>query len=136
MKSTIKLSFLCLLVPATLAYASDPGEVATEWKRLATDTIERTSTDPAIRPALLSKVAAAVERARRVAQGGSGQQSDRIAAAIAVASFVALENIAPDQREELESRLALTFSRIPENDAKAQGAAIGRRATLEVLAER
>ena len=138
MKSTIKLSFLCLLVPATLACASDPAEVATEWKRLATDTIERTPTDPATRPALLSKVAAAVERARRVAQRRSGPESgaDRIAAAIAVAAFVALEHIAPDQREELESRLAVTFSRIPENDAKAEGAAIGRRATLEILAER
>lgn len=73
-----------------------------------------------------------------VAQRGGGPESsaDRIAAAIAVAAFVALEHIAPDQREELESRLAVTFSRIPENDGKAEGAAIGRRATLEILAER
>lgn len=36
-------------------------------------------------------------------------------------------------REELERRLAITFSRIPETDAKAEGAALGRVIAVELL---
>ena len=57
-------------------------------------------------------------------------------AAVAIAAFVVLEQLYPDQREELESRLAISFSHVPEIDAKAEGAALGRKVASEMLTAR
>ena len=68
--------------------------------------------------------------------GGDAAQAERRDAAVAVATFAVLEALQPEQREYLESRLAIEFSHIPETAAKAEGAALGRQIAARVLSAR
>ena len=128
---------LALLV-AILACGTAEADVSSEWKGLAGLEIQRTATGAA-REGHMRIVDAAIARARAAANGSSatgshGTASDREDAAIAVAVFAVMEYLLPESREELGARLAITFSRIPETDAKALGAAYGRAVAAEVLA--
>lgn len=130
---------LVLLVTFTLGCGVARADVADEWRHLAAKEIHEAYPAPAQRDAMLRKVDRAIDRARAATNGmanGSGMPAgvnERKAAATAVAAFATLESLVPGSREELESRLAVTFSRIPETDAKAEGARLGRRIAAELL---
>jgi len=82
-------------------------------------------------------VAAAAAQARNGNFGGkevSGAAAQRRDAAVAVAAVAVLQHLYRDQRESLETRLAVSFSRSPETAAKVEGAAIGRRVADEFKA--
>lgn len=82
-------------------------------------------------------VAAAAAQARNGNFGGkevSGAAAQRRDAAVAVAAVAVLQHLYRDQRESLETRLAVSFSRSPETAAKVEGAAIGRRVANEFKA--
>lgn len=127
------------LLASLLIAASVRAEVAEEWTRISQAIVNHSKAEPAARQGMLDLAADAIARARGVGNGNGGNGShagagtERRDAAIAVAAYVVLESLVPEQREELESRLAVTFSRIPETDAKAEGAAHGRRIAAQVL---
>lgn len=126
------------LLAAVLACDTAEADVSSDWRRLAGIEIQRTAAG-AKREGLIGKVDEAIARARAAANASSandsrGSASDREDAAVAVAVLAVVEYLVPESREELEARLAITFSRIPETDAKALGAAFGRAVAAEVLA--
>ena len=128
------------LLAAVLACGTAEADVSSDWRRLAGIEIQRTAAG-AKREGLIGKVDEAIARARATANANAssandsrGSASDREDAAVAVAVLAVVEYLVPESREELEARLAITFSRIPETDAKALGAAFGRAVAAEVLA--
>jgi hypothetical protein len=140
MKSTRKLFAFALLACACLGARAD---VMANWTSIAVDAAR----DARVSTATAERGLALVNEAMRAAAGvrdgngnGNGNGSpaghERSDAAAAVAAFVVLESLYPDQRDDLEARLAVTFSRIPETDAKAEGAAAGRRIASELLRAR
>lgn len=139
MKCTaIRSALLAILLIAAASARAEAGE---EWTRIARDIVTQSKADATARQAMLERVSEAISQARGDGNGnghgGNGTNgeanSERRDAAVSVAAFVVLERLVPAQREELESRLALAFSRIPETDAKAEGAALGRRIAAQVL---
>jgi hypothetical protein len=56
--------------------------------------------------------------------------------ASAVAAYVMLEHLYPDQQPEFEMRLAVALSDIPESQAKADALERGRRAATQILLDR
>ena len=136
-RTAIHAALLAGLLIATTVRA----EVAEEWARISQAIVNQSRAEPAARQGMLDLAAEAIGRARSDGNGngngGNGSHAkasmERRDAAIAVAAFAVLESLVPEQRAELESRLAVTFSRIPETDAKAEGAALGRRIAARVL---
>ena len=126
------------LLAAVLACGTAEADVSSEWKRLSGIEIERSAAG-AEREGHMRKVDEAIARARAAANGSlanatHGTASEREDAAVAVAVFAVMEQLVPESCEELATRLAITFSRIPETDAKASGAALGRAVAAQVLA--
>ena len=137
-----------LAVTLLLAAGHARADVAAEWNGIARQAAIIAGLDPSATRALEARVREAIAKARHVGNGGddgypvnggnghevgrSGSDSQRSDAAMSVAAFVVLERLLPAQREDLEARLALTFSRIPETDAKAEGAAMGRKLAREL----
>ena len=122
------------------------ADVADEWTSIAVNTQRDAREKPASAERRLAAVdqaiALALASTRSPATGngnGNGQvggQHDLRKAAVAVAAFAVLENLYPEQRENLDASLALALSRISESAAKAEGAALGRRLGEEVLRQR
>lgn len=129
-----------LLSQALLALALGHGtvhaDVTTEWVSIASNSTLQAAapTLRMVREAASTAAAAAKRRPDSVTE--SADAAERHDAAVAVAAFVVLERLFPEQREGLEWQLAVSFSRIPESAAKAEGAAIGRKVALEMLAAR
>jgi hypothetical protein len=127
--------FASLLIVAGSARA----EAAEEWTRISRAVVSQSKADASARRSMLELAAEAISQARGDGNGNGGNGShagasiERHDAAVAVAAFGVLERLAPEQREELESRLAVHFSRIPETDAKAEGAVLGRSIAARVL---
>ena len=63
--------------------------------------------------------------------GGGGDALSRAAAA--VAAYVVLERLYPEQQEDLEVKLAVVLADVPESQAKADALAHGRRVATELL---
>lgn len=127
----------CIALACFAAYA----DVSAEWRSIAAHTIRNARASPDASERDLAIVMHAMAAAQRGANGqsnGSGRPSwaEGQDAAVAVAAFAVLEALYPDQREDLESRLAITFSHIPETAAKAEGASLGRRTAQEALRAR
>jgi len=142
MKQSRKLFAFALLACACLGARAD---VMAQWTSIAVDAAR----DARVSSAAAERGLALVNEAMRAAAGardgngngngngnGSSAGHERSDAAAAVAAFAVLEALYPDQRDNLEARLAVTFSRIPETDAKAEGAAAGRRIASELLRAR
>jgi hypothetical protein len=138
MKQSRKLFAFALLACACLGVRAD---VTAQWTSIAIDAAR----DARVSNAAAERGLALVNEAMRAAAGardgngngnGSSAGHERSDAAAAVAAFAVLEALYPDQRDNLEARLAVTFSRIPETDAKAEGAAAGRRIASELLRAR
>jgi len=68
--------------------------------------------------------------------GSNGGHSQLEMAAQAVAAYVVLESLYPEQQPEFENRLAVVLADIPESQAKADALARGRRVASETLAAR
>jgi hypothetical protein len=102
--------------------------------RVAPETADRhlTLVSQAIARALADTLSCGDPRDNR--HGDPVAQRERGDAAVAVAAFAVLESLHPERREDLEARLALAFSYIPETPAKAEGAVLGRRAAGEAVA--
>lgn len=121
--------------------ATAQADVGHEWLQEARTAIAMSGEPPAARAEAMRRVEEAISGVRRTrgsngnGNGGKGGTAadDREATAFAVAAFAVLEARVPDQREHLEARLAVTLSRIPETDAKAEGIAMGRAIAREVL---
>jgi hypothetical protein len=81
----------------------------------------------------ISLIRQAMGAARGASSGtnGSGGNVALLAAAEAVAAYVVLERLYPDQRADLEARLAVALADIEESQAKADALARGRRAATE-----
>ena len=128
-----------LLASLLVGAGSARAEVADEWTRISRVIVSQSKADASARRAMLELAADAIAQARGYGNGDNGNGAhggasiERRDAAVSVAAFVVLERLVPEQREELESRLALTFSRIPETDAKAEGAVLGRGIAARVL---
>lgn len=137
---TTRSPALALLVTLTLACGLARADVTAEWRKLAASEIDRASMPATQRAATLQRVEEALARVHGAANsngnGGGAEAGHKHQAAVAVATFAVLETMLPQSREELANRLAITFSRIPENDAKAEGAALGRRIAAEILSRR
>jgi len=123
----------------TLGSMAAHADVTTEWTAIAaSSTQDEQSPQTAARNlgTVQKAVAAAAAAAKNRRNGGNESSSaaaNRHDAAVAVAAFAVLERLYPDQRESLEVRLAVSFSHIPENAAKADGAAIGQEVANELL---
>lgn len=124
-----------------VAHAEVITDVTAEWMAIAASSAREAKQSPEAAAISLRSAqeaaAAAAARARNGNIGGkevSGAAAQRHDAAVAVAAFAVLQHLYPDQRESLETRLAVSFSRIPESAAKAEGAAIGRRVASEFVA--
>jgi hypothetical protein len=136
-----------LFAAALLAFLSGArADVSEQWTSIALETLRDARAVPeaadrrlatvgqAIIRALAATAASANGNGNENGAGGLAAQRQRRDAAVAVAAFAVLESLYPEQREQLETRLALAFSYIPETLAKAEGAALGRRIANEVLA--
>lgn len=113
------------------------ADVTTEWVAIAANSTQQAAA-PALR--MVREAASSAAAAARSRHGGATEPADAAAerhdAAVAVATFVVLEHLYPEQRESLAWQLAVSFSRIPESAAKADGAAIGRKVASEMLRAR
>jgi hypothetical protein len=139
----LRLALACAVL--TLSSLAARADVAEQWMSIARETIRASPRPAAVAQANLASVRDALDAVARSGNGhtngnGNGHSdglskaaSERKDAGVAVAAFAVLESLYPEQREELESRLAVTFSRIPETDAKAEGAVLGRRIAGEIL---
>lgn len=142
MDRILPLRMLIALAIGCSSFAAQ-ADVTTEWVAIAlSSTHDARQSARAAAPGLRTvheAVSAAASAAknrhsgRHEAPGAAAQRHD---AAVAVAAFAILEHLYPEQREGLEWRLAVTFSRIPETAAKAEGAAIGRNVANEIRAAR
>ena len=84
----------------------------------------------------LARASKACEIARDSPQGCEKSRtlvSSAIAAASAVAAYVVLERLYPDQQADFEVMLAVAVADIPESQAKADAMARGREAATRVL---
>lgn len=118
----------------TLGSLAARADVTAEWAAIAASSAQEARQSPQAAARSLRTVQEAIAKAAAAARNGSpGSTAERHDAAVAVAAFAVLEHLYPDQRENLEARLAVSFSRIPESAAKADGAAIGRMVTNEML---
>jgi hypothetical protein len=86
-------------------------------------------------------VRAAMAAAVPATSGGNGNGNGTSAhhaldeaAAAAVAAYVVLERLYPEQQPEFEMRLAIALADVPESQAKADALARGRRVASEILA--
>lgn len=133
-----------LLAALALAFVTSAAraDATARWTAIAADTARHAQADPVAAERVLAVVREAMATARSAGNGNGNGDGDPAAgtesrdAAVAVAAFAVLETLYPAQRENLEAELAITFSRIPETDAKAQGAAHGRRIAAELLRRR
>ncbi len=129
---------LLVVVPGARADASEQWiSIALETQRdarEAPDTADRQLA--AVGQAIVAALAGTLCSGSGKCCGAPAAQRERRDAAVAVAAFAVLDSLYPEQRETLETRLALAFSYIPETAAKAEGAALGRRIADEVLAPR
>lgn len=133
MNRTLQLRTLVALV-ITLGSLAARADVTTEWMAIAASSAQEARQSPQAAARSLRTVREAIAKAAAATRNGSPTAAaERHDAAVAVAAFAVLEHLYPDQRESLEARLAVSFSRIPENAAKADGAAIGRMVTNEML---
>jgi len=134
-----------LLAAVLLAFLSGArADVSGQWITIAVETLHDAREAPEAADRRLTTVGQAIARAladtlscgyrEGNGNGDSVAQRERRDAAVAVAAFAVLESLYPEQREHLETRLALAFSYIPETPAKAEGAVLGRRIADEVLA--
>lgn len=127
------LALLALALGHGIAHA----DATTEWVSIASNSTLQAAA-PALR--MVREAASTAAAAAKSRHDGATESADAAAerhdAAVAVAAFVVLEHLYPEQREDLEWRLAVSFSRIPESAAKADGAAIGRKVALDTLAAR
>lgn len=119
------------------------ADVTTEWVAIAlSSTHDARQSAQAAAPGLRAVQEAASAAASAAKDRHSGRNeapraaAERHDAAVAVAAFAILEHLYPEQRDGLEWHLAVTFSRIPETAAKAEGAAIGRKVANEIWAAR
>lgn len=139
MKRLSPLRTLVAAVSLAVASLGAIADVTVQWTSIAADTIRDAKQPSAAAERSLGTVMEAIAAAKRSGNGssngngGSAADSERRDAAVAVAAFAVLESLYPDQRESLDARLAVTFSYIPETDAKAEGAAMGRRIATELL---
>lgn len=119
----------------TLGSLAARADVTAEWAAIAASSAQEARQSPQAAARSLRTVQEAIAKAAAAAarNGSPGSTAERHDAAVAVAAFAVLEHLYPDQRENLEARLAVSFSRIPESAAKADGAAIGRMVTNEML---
>ena len=125
MKRTPGLAAL-LLAPA-FAFAA-PADVAATWTALASESLLAEGVPSAVAGRSMQCITEAMASAGRSARGGEGDSAaQRHDAAVSTTAFAILERLVPGQREHLESRLAVTFSYLPETKAKAEGAALGRK---------
>jgi hypothetical protein len=133
MNRTLHLRTLVVLA-ITLGSLAARADVTAEWAAIAASSAQEARQSPQAAARSLRTVQEAIAKAAAAARNASpGAAAERHDAAVAVAAFAVLEHLYPDQRESLEARLAISFSRIPENAAKADGAAIGRLVTNEML---
>lgn len=130
-----------LLSLGLLAFALGHGighaDVTTEWVSIAASSTQQAAA-PALR--MVREAASAASATARSRRDGTAESAEAAAgrhdAAVAVAAFVVLCHLYPEQREALEWQLAVSFSRIAESGAKADGAAIGRKVAEEMLTGR
>lgn len=139
MKADRSLTTLLAGITIALASAAVRADVTAQWTSIAAHTVRHAAEEPAKAERVLRAVREAVQAAagRSAANGsgngGSATEAQRRDAAVAVAAFAVLEILYPAHRESLEAQLAVTFSHIPESDAKAEGAALGRRIANDVV---
>ena len=131
------------------------ADAAADWTNIAVMTQRDAGEASAISEGRLALVDQAMALALAGTRGGAGKANgnvngngngngghasewdrDRREAAVAVAAFAVLEQLYPDQRENLDAQLALALSPIPETAAKAEGAELGRRVATEVIGAR
>jgi hypothetical protein len=130
-----------IVLTLTLATPGAHADMTTEWVAIATNSTQRAQQAPeAAAPSLrtvqeaVAAAAAAARNRHNIGNESSTAAAERHDAAVAVAAFAVLEHLYPDQRDSLEARLAVSFSRIPESAAKADGAVIGREVANKMLA--
>ena len=133
-----------LLATVLIAFLSGArAEASGKWIGIAVETLHEARLVPETADRHLTLVSQAIARALAdtlsCGDRGDNPQGDLVAqrerrdAAVAVAAFAVLESLYPERREDLEARLALAFSYIPETPAKAEGAVLGRRAAREAV---
>lgn len=134
-----------LLATALFAFLSGArAEASGKWIGIAVETLHEARVVPETADRHLTLVSQAIARALAdtlsCGEHGDNRHGDPVAqrerrdAAVAVAAFAVLESLYPERREDLEARLALAFSYIPETPAKAEGAALGRRVARQTVA--
>jgi hypothetical protein len=132
-KATRVLASIVLALSSTAVL----GDVTAKWTSISESTVREAREAPAAAQRGLAAAKDAMLAARNASKesgnghgngnGGSAANSQRHDAAIAVAAYAVLESLYPAQGETLASQLAISLSYIPETNAKAEGAALGRR---------
>jgi hypothetical protein len=140
MNRTLPLRTLVALA-ITFGSLAAHADATTEWVAIAASSAQEALQPPRTAARSLRTVQAAVDAAAAIARNrrngrheSPSAAAERHDAAVAVAAFAVLEHLYPDQRDGLEARLAVSFSRIPESAAKADGAVIGREVANKMLA--